>query len=281
MKTTKQFFVAALVATLTAVASQSSFGEAPTGSITNVISDTSNTIFDATLTPLQVMELYITDNHSDSTSELFVTYADAFTQDGKGKLVGSGDTEIAVTNEPDIAISFPGTYTTKGFIKGNNGITSLKLTSKASGTAFVNDANRTMSAMATYLITLDAAAGTVNGKVIAKATASGLGSMTGSDEFSDAIPGELGDGSWTLVLNFTEPNGTKLTGTATVTLATGQVYPFSIKGTYVSSKDSSKLSLKGVDAGLGSVLTVTMQGSNIVSIKGKVAGQIINAEVAK
>ena len=46
--------------------------------------------------------------------------------------------------------------------------------------------------------------------------------------------------------------------------------------TYVASTGQSKLSLKGVDAGLGSVLTVTLHNSEIATIKGKVSGQTVS-----
>ena len=107
-------------------------------------------------------------------------------------------------------------------------------------------------------------------------SASGLPSAVDTESITDVRPPELGDGSWTLLVNFGEPNGTKLQGTATVTLATGQVYPFNFTGTFVASTGQSKLSLKGVDAGLGSVLTVTLHGSQIATIKGKVSGQIVS-----
>jgi hypothetical protein len=258
---------------LSAFATLNASAQAPTGTVSIGVSEPSNALYDATLAPLQSIDLDIPQNAS---GDLHITYDDPYSQDGKGKLAGAGMTQVTVTNEPDVALSFQGAYQTKGTIKGNNGLTTLRLSSKASGTAVIENANRKVSVTAAYTITIDSAAGTISGSLKQKASASGLGSANGTDTFQDLIPPELGDGSWTLDVNFGEPNGTKLQGTATVTLATGQVYPFNFTGTFVASTGQTKLSLKGVDAGLGSKLTVTMQGSSISTIKGKVAGQIIN-----
>jgi hypothetical protein len=258
---------------LIAFATTNAFSQAPTGSITNLVADPHNAVYDATLAPLQTIEIDIT---QDSSSDLLITFDDPYTQDGKGKLAGAGPTQVAVTNDPDVAVTFLGAYQTKGTIKGNNGLTSLRLASKASGTANLEGTDRNLSVSATYSITIDSVAGTVSGTVREKASASGLGSTSGSDTIDDVIPPELGDGSWTLVVNFGEVSGTKLTGTATVTLATGQVYPFNLKGTFVSATGQSKLSLTGVDDGAGSKLTVTLQGSTVSSIKGKIAGQVVS-----
>jgi hypothetical protein len=275
MPTTMKNFlsIGVMAATLAALALQNASAQAPSGSVSIVVSNSANALYDAMLAPLQRIDL---DIPQGSSGDLHVTYDDPFTQDGKGKLAGAGTTQVAVTNEPDVALSFPGTYQTKGTIKGNNGLTTLRLASKASGTAFIENANRKLSVTVSYSITIDSAAGTVSGTEMAKASASGIGSAVNADSFQDVLPPELGDGSWTLVVNFGEPNGTKLTGQATVTLATGQIYPFTVKGTYVASTGQSKLSLKGVENGVGSVLTVTMQGSEITTIKGKVAGQIVS-----
>jgi hypothetical protein len=271
MKTSLLIGVTAL--TLSALAPLNASAQAPTGTISIVVGSPANALYDATLAPLQVIDLDIS---QDDSGDLFITFADPFTQDGKGKLAGSGTTQVTVTNEPDIALSFQGTYVTKGTIKGNNGLTTLRLAAKASGSAFLENATRKLNATANYAITINSAAGTVSGTIKQKASASGLGSVNSTETFQDMLPPELGDGSWTLELNFGEPDGTKLQGTATVTLATGQVYPFNFTGTFVSSNGQSKLTLKGVDAGLGSKLTVTMQGSAITTIKGKVSGQIIS-----
>jgi len=259
---------------LSAFAALNASAQAPTGTISIVVSDSNNALYDATLAPLQIIDLDIPEGNS---SDLHITYDDPYTQDGKGKLSGAGATQVAVTNDSDIALSFAGTYQTKGTIKGNNGLTTVRLSSKASGTVFIENANRKLNASAKYTVNINSAAGTISGTLKQKAAASGLGSTGSTETFQESIPPELGDGSWMLEINFGEPDGTKLAGTATVTLATGQVYPFIIKGKYVSNTGQSKLQLKGFDAGAGSKLTVTLQGNSFATIKGKVSGQIVSS----
>ena len=265
--------ISVLAVSLSAFVALNASAQAPSGTVSILVNDSGNALYDATLAPLQVIDLDVPEGGS---SDLHITYDDPYTQDGKGKLAGAGATQVAVTNDSDIALSFPGTYQTKGTIKGNNGLTTFRLASKASGTAFIENANRKVSASAKYTININSAAGTISGMLMQKVSASGLGSLGNTETFNESLPPELGDGSWTLEINFGEPDGTKLTGTATVTLVTGQVYPFLLKGKYVDSTGQSKLQLKGFDDGTGSKLTVTMQGNSINTIKGKVSGQIIN-----
>ena len=268
----KTFLLTGVIAVgLFAFAAPNAFCQAPTGSITNVIVDSHNTIYDATLTPLQNIQIDIPQDGG-----ILVSWDDPFTQDGKGKLAGSGATTVFATNDPNIAVTFPATYQTKGSIKGNNGITTLKFSSKASGDTNFAGNDRKLTGTVNYSLTINKLAGTITGTNKQKASASGYGSASDTETINDVIPPELGDGSWTLILNFGAPNGTKLQGTATVTLATGQVYPFDFTGTFVDATGQSKLSLKGVDAGTGSKLTVTLQNGFLDTIKGKMAGQTIN-----
>jgi hypothetical protein len=270
----KTFLSIGLIAvSLATFATPNASAQAPTGTISIVVGSSTNALYDATLAPLQMIDLDISQS---GAGDLLITYDDPYTQDGKGKLAGAGTTQVTVTNEPDLALSFQGTYQTKGTIKGNNGVTTLRFSSKATGTAFIEGVNRKVNASAAYTITINSAAATVSGTGNAKASASGLGSASSTDSFQDVLPPEFGDGSWTLTLNFGEPNGTKLTGTATVALFTGQVYPFNFTGTFVAATGQTKLSLKGVDAGLGCTMTVTLHNSEITTIKGKVAGQVVS-----
>ena len=265
--------ISAIALSLAAFTTQNAFSQAPTGSVSIVISSSTNALYDATLAPLKSIKLDIPQNNS---GDLLISFDDPYAQDGKGKLAGAGTTQVAVTNDMGVALSFPGTYQTKGTIKGNNGLTTIRLASKVSGLAFISGLFRNVSASAKYSVTIDSAAGTVTGTRMQKASASGLPSAGDTESITDVIPPEIGDGSWTLMVNFGEPSGTKLQGTATVTLATGQVYPFNFTGTFVSATGQSKLTLQGVDAAAGSKLTVTLQGSAVTSIKGKVSGQVVS-----
>jgi len=169
---------------------------------------------------------------------------------------------------------------TKGSITSSKGVAHVVFSVKVSGHTAIEhkgvSAVRAVTATANYTIKLDANAGQVTGRVSEKASAAGAGSISDTRQFADSIPADLGNGSWTLVLNFDAANGSKLTGKATVTLQTGAVYPFSFTGTFAPHTQLSKLSLKGLDAGKGSALQVTFKNNAITKIAGRVAGQSVN-----
>jgi hypothetical protein len=105
-----------------------------------------------------------------------------------------------------------------------------------------------------------------------------LGSISESSPLSDNLPTDIGDGSWGLVLTFTNaPAATKLGGNASVTLQTGQVYPFTFTGLYAPHTGQSQLNLKGLDAGLGSMLQVSVNTNNAITrITGLISGQTVS-----
>jgi hypothetical protein len=70
--------------------------------------------------------------------------------------------------------------------------------------------------------------------------------------------------------------GKKLTGTAIIENSQGTEWKFTVKGSYASKTDTSKLTLSPDAAAKGSSLSVIMVGNNIQSVKGKVAGQSIS-----
>jgi hypothetical protein len=261
----------------------------PTGSITNHVTASANLLWDCSrLTELQDIELDIRKVSKGGTNGTDIAFADPFTQDGAGKLAGAGTTSVALIRditEPQTS-AFPGTYATRGSITSSKGVAHLVLSVKVSGHTVLENskgvsADRAVMATANYTVKLDPSAGQVTGRVSEKASAAGVGSISDTRQFADSIPADLGNGSWTLVLNFDAANGSKLTGNATVTLQTGAVYPFSLKGTFAPHTQQSKLNLTGQGAGKGSVLTVTLQpnaitGNVITKIVGRVAGQSVN-----
>jgi hypothetical protein len=218
-------------------------------------------------------------------------FADPFTQDGKGKLSG-GPASPPVTLITDGATqTFTGTYTTKGSITSAKGVARLTFNVKVTGTATLSGNNkpaepRAVRASATYTVKFDAVTDQISGRSVESAAAAGVGSISQSKSIpgsggTSTIPDDLGDGSWTLVLTFTPAAGNsasgKLNGSATVSLATGQVYPFILTGTFTSHTGVSKLSLKGNGAGLGSSLQVTLNNDNVITgIVGKVSGQSVS-----
>jgi hypothetical protein len=261
---------------LSALTIQTCSAQAPTGSITNFISGTTNVLWDVSLVPqLQQVDLDIESISHGNTNEVEILFDDPFTQDSKGKLAGTGNTSIEI----DGGSSQSGlSYQTKGLLSGTKGVTHLTFAAKVTGLAFVGGLFRNLSASGQYQVKLDANAGQITGRVSEKASANGLGAISDTRKFTNAIPPELGDGSWTLVLNFDAPgiNTNKVSGTATVTLQTGLTYPYAFTGTYTPHTGKSKLNLKGQDTGLGSSLIVTLQGGDISQIIGRVCGQTVN-----
>ena len=259
---------------LSALTIQTCSAQAPTGSITNVITGTSNVLWDVSLVQqLQHIDLDIKSVSHGDTNEVEILFDDPFTQNAKGKLAGTGTTSIEVEGDSTSGL----TYLTKGSLSGTKGVAHLVFSAKVTGVAFVEGASRNVSASGNAQIKIDANTGQISGHVSQKASAVGLGSISGTDTFTNAIPPELGDGSWTLVLNFDAPgiNPNKLSGTATVTLQTGLTYPYAFTGTYTPNTGKSKLNLKGQDTGLGSSLVVTLQGGEISQIIGRVCGQTV------
>ena len=119
----------------------------------------------------------------------------------------------------------------------------------------------------TYLITVDPSTGTITGQKTGTASKSGhtpiklLPPLT----ISDSLPPL----DWSLSIT-PATNGTKVTGTATVDLASGRSFPFTVSGT------TAKLTLTGTGTGKGAKLTVTMSGQHITGITGSLLGQKVN-----
>ena len=261
---------------LSALTVQTCSAQAPTGSITNFITGTSNVLWDVSLVQqLQHIDLDIESvSHNGNTNQVEILFDDPFTQDARGKLAGTGTTLVDIVGESSTNLS----YQTKGSLSGTKGVAHLTFAAKVAGVAFVQGLFRNVSASGNYQVKVDANAGQVSGRISQKASASGLGAISDTRTFTNAIPPELGDGSWILVLNFDAPgtNTNKLSGTATVTLQTGLTYPYAFTGTYSPTTGKSKLNLKGQATGLGSSLVVTSQGMDISQIIGRVCGQTVN-----
>jgi hypothetical protein len=103
----------------------------------------------------------------------------------------------------------------------------------------------------------------------------GAGGTCETHTSSDTIPLPAGmTGDWTLDLNVV-PNGTKLTGTGTLTLSNGRTLTYQIIGNYKANNQTSKLKLVGLVDAVGTSLSLTTQGAGmtLLTLKGKVLGQ--------
>ena len=251
----------------------------PSGSITNHVADPKNVLWDCTKLTNELVNLDFS-----IKQQVEVTFADPFTQDGKGKLSGGP----APTPAPVMLITsdtnqtFAGTYTTKGSITSMKGVARLTFSVKVTGRALIPKGNqppqlRNVSVSETATVTLDAVAKTVTGRNVKHAMAQGVGSLSESSPISGTLPtDELGDGSWWLTITFGGKGTSNPTSSATVTLASGQVYPFSVSAP-VTGHTGSKVTLTGTGAAAGSSLKVAFDAANqLASIVGKVSGQSIN-----
>jgi hypothetical protein len=285
MKTLKPLLTTISILSLAVLSTQVSPAQ-PTNPITKLIVGPMNVLWDfSQLTNnLQSEDWTIEKVSGGQTNGAEVAFDAPFAQDAKGKLFGSGPTTVDLN--PDLSapqpITFPGNYVTKGSVTSSKGVARVTLSITVSGRAVLgNDkhpaAERAVTASAHGTLTFNANTGQWAGRASQKAAAAGIGAISETKTFGpSALPAELGDGTWTLVLSFEAPTGNKLKGTATVTLNTGQVYPFDFTGTYASHNRQSKLNLKGSGVGSGSILQVMLQDSNIIKMTGRVAGQSVN-----
>jgi hypothetical protein len=259
-------------------------GGQPSGQVTGQVTNTANLLWDFSKLTNELQEIAFTNQ------SFALAYSDAFTQDGRGKfsgfaaetaatvVTGLGNDSTPFTND----ITAP--YIVSGSVTSSKGKAKCLFTTKLSGGVESDSRARNFVFSESCTITFDALAGEASGRWSLSAKLSGGGGPTrtsstngtyGPFPLTDYLA-EAGDGTWTLALTFDAASGDKLGGTATVTLNSGQVYPFNFSGTYAPHTGQSKLNLKGVDAGAGSVLQVTLQGSSIIQIAGQVSGQSIS-----
>lgn len=254
-------------------------------SVSRQISGSTNALWDfSTLTnELQNIEVDAQKITRGETNLAQAVFADPYVQDGRGKLDGSGSASVALNSnatDPQTNV-FGGTYVSLGSVTSSKGVAHLVYSVKVSGQALLGDARhpviqRAVTVRANYSAKFNANTNQMSERVWGTISATGLGSLSHSGSFVGPLPAELGDGSWALAVQFGVVNGNKSIGTATVTLSTGQVYPFNSTGAFGPRSGQWKLKLKGVNAGKGSLLEVTVQSNTITRIVGQVAGQSVN-----
>jgi len=211
----------------------------------------------------------------------------SITQSAAGALTGGGNTTMTLYTPSDFSgnpgtFTFSATYTARGTLKssGANEVLSLAFIANASKVNLGDGVNRTLKESITYLITINPTTGTMSGRKAGSASVSGGGSIKILDTSvpEQPAPPPL---DWYLSLTSLTSTGTKVTGTGTVNLANGRIFPFTVKGTYSATTATSKLTLTGTstggtDSSQGATLTVTMTGNNITGITGSLLGQKVN-----
>ncbi len=194
------------------------------------------------------------------------------TQNSDGTLTGSGTFDLS---------GITGNVTITGKVSGSSAKTGVAMAMVFSGSGIVNAQNIDFAANAKTLFAVD---GTTSQLVLSSGSASltetiiatgkkksGSGKFTKGDTLN--LPGS-DTGGWNLTLNVT-PNGTALTGTATIQTAPGESATFTATGTYSAKTDSSKITLKGTGGALSLVVSTSGSTMTVQSIKGKVFGQSV------
>jgi len=252
------------------------------GPFTNIVSDPANAVWDFG----GIIDNVDIDAPQHGV-EVTASIATDFTQSGQGKVNGSQDSVPVTLNI--IGGGNPGTVplsttvTEKGTINSKSGVSHLVFTVTATGTGTLPGEPKPSKITLKKQINanIDSATQIITGTQKDSASASGVGSVNETTTFTNTVAevggGDLGDGSWTLTLNDLSTGGNQVTGTATIELNSGQVFNYTVKGNFNSTK-GTKLVLTGSDdISKGSAIQVTMDTNNTVTnIKGRITGQNVN-----
>lgn len=277
MKTTsRSFIVAVLVLGPALVAPR--FAEAqsaPTGSVTNVVTAPTNAVWDVD-TGLTNVDFTVKNKDGSTVS---VSYPISVQQMGSGRLTGGPADTTVELNVQGTNLTFTGSYKVTGSISSSRGRGHASLNTIVKGSAFIDGRNRMVTAKHAATVSFDNAAGTASGVEMNSASAAGKGTLTSRDDFSQSLDSVFpGNGSWTLVLNNLSTDlRNKITGSADITLNTGQKFQYTVRGVFKPKDGTSKLVLTGFDTlTKGSALQVGMSGNTVTNIKGKISGQMVN-----
>jgi hypothetical protein len=255
---------------------------APSGSFTNTVTDPANAVWDfgGILTNI---DIHATQHGVEAQASIAID----FTQSGQGKVNGSQDSipvTLNLVGNDSGSVPLSTTVTEKGSINSTAGGSHLVFTVTATGIGTLpgqpKASNITLKNQINSVI--NNTNQTIIGTMKETASASGVGSVNETRNFTNSITavggGDLGDGSWTLTLNNLATTNNQVTGTATITLNSEQVFNYSVKGSFNSTK-GTKLVLTGADViSKGSAIQVTLDTGNVVrNIKGRITGQNVNA----
>lgn len=200
-------------------------------------------------------------------------------QDGKGKIVGSGCVECYMYLY-GYDFDFDFCYDLKGSITQKNGVASVKLSMNISGSVDVPDEgiyNQKFKGSETITAEINPYNQTLIGTAKVQVSIKGHSSRETVDFYED-LPYDM-DGNWSLQIEV-DGNGKKMVGDSLLSLANGTMLPFAAKGTYNVQKEESKFSLKGVGNASGAKLSPVIDewDGDVLSISGKVLGQTIKCQ---
>jgi len=249
----------------------------PNGTWSSHVTGPSNAVWDVSSIPDLSVHVSVTNKETRVEIECPV---DPLNQNGSGKVFGIGTNTTTLMLDDSDGVSeqtLTGAYTIKGTIVGGRGAAHGTLIQTVGGMADI-DGLRKVRASSTTKFAINSVAGTISSSHIDRASAAAKGSIVnhesdGPDPLGDVF---VGDGSWTLDMTLTTTSK-KVTGTATITLVSGRVFHYTVKGTFNPTTEQSRLGLKGIDNAKGSVLQVRMNTHVVTLIKGKISGQAVNS----
>jgi len=247
----------------------------PSGSFKSTVTSVTNAVWD--------VAGVITNDAVDVTTRggtrISFSFPVSITQKGTGQLKASGKVNV-VGSYDGSAVDFLGSYNVSGSISSAHKAAHIRVNGAASGAAYLFGAMRRVTATDTYTAVLDPVTMMVSGTHHVILTASGI-AKTATQSFGPEVIsafGNFGDGSWMLTFTVSTTSSNKVKGSGAVALNSGQVFNYTINGTFHPSKNTSTLTLTGADSATrGSTLVVTMSGNTVVRIKGSISGQLVNA----
>jgi hypothetical protein len=226
------------------------------------------------VTSTSTLEIVVPKGFQSSISNTVLACEAQFAIDGRGGVTGEAETPLQLVENGTETNVFAGSWKSRGLVSSGNGILRITVSAQAKGEAVLDNVTRLVSGWDTYSLIFNSKTTTLLGRVSERISASGLGSIWNTNRVGAFTNfSGWGDGSWTLVLNLNSPAGNAVSGTATVTLNTGWVIPFSVVGS------ASKLRLKGNDEATGAFVNITFRGTQISRMNGRIFGQSVHYSV--
>lgn len=255
----------------------------PTGSI--IVTVTTNAVWD--VNGLNFTADYtITKQHNEHTSTVSVSYPFTPSQSGGGAISGLSDSTPITLAVNGANADFTGKVKLHGSVTSSHGKGHVLFSGTASGSTDLEGRPRHVSSTHVMSLKFDNSLLTATGTERDSAAAAGLGIVSQHEDINEPLSSVFtGDGSWTLALSNLSTSGKKVTGTATVSLNSGQVLSFNVNGLFTANKGTAKLTLTAAnkkDASTkGSTLQVGISANNTISsIKGRLSGQAVNVTFA-
>ena len=245
----------------------------PSGALQINVTDPTNHIWDASsIDELQNLNFGISDEDTE------IAFAAPFVQTGAGKLVGTGSTDLVVA-APIFTGTISAVYKASGSVTASKGVARITFTGLAKGPAEIESKTRVLTGKLAVKTSIDSVLETASGVYVSTGAASGYDTIkeAGPLNFTWAdVIDSMGDGRWSLELQLANDGVKKIEGSATVTLSSGAEIELTVKGAYKSKTDTSLLVLSSSNASSkGSALKVSLTGSTVTAIQGKVSGQAI------